>query len=147
MLRIINTFCCSHRLYIFVLLLYLGIFCLGVTLFLLILSTRFCEFAFLYFWLESVFLLDYFSGFFLFVIFLVVMSYCTFRRISLLSFCIFFGSRLIPTLFLLWVECISRGPFRLIFIFCFIPCWLLSFYCLVSYLFVYLFIFTGFVVF
>ena len=50
---------------------------------------------------ESVFLLDYFSGLFLFVMFLVVMSYYTFRRISLLSFCIFFfGSRLIPTLFL-----------------------------------------------
>lgn len=79
--------------------------------------------------------------------FFVVMSYCTFRGISLLSFRIFFGSKLIPTLFLFSVEGISRAPFRLIFIFCFILCWRLSLYCLVSYLFIYLFIFTGFVVF
>lgn len=51
---------------------------------------------------ESVFRSGYFSGLFLFVvIFLVVMLYCTFRRVSLLSFYIFFESRLIPTLLLI----------------------------------------------
>jgi NADH-ubiquinone oxidoreductase chain 4 len=51
---------------------------------------------------ESGFRSGYFSGLFLFVvIFLVVMLYCTFRRISLLSFYVFFESRLIPTLFLI----------------------------------------------
>lgn len=51
---------------------------------------------------ESVFRSNYFSGLFLFVIiFLVVMLYCTFRRVSLLSFYIFFESRLIPTLLLI----------------------------------------------
>ena len=51
---------------------------------------------------ESIFRLGYFSGFFLFiVIVLIVMLYCTFRRIGLLSFYIFFESRLIPTLFLI----------------------------------------------
>lgn len=51
---------------------------------------------------ESVFRFFYFPGFFLFiVIFLVVMLYCTFGRVSLLSFYVFFESRLIPTLFLI----------------------------------------------
>jgi len=51
---------------------------------------------------ESVFRFYYFPGFFLFVIiFLVSMLYCTFSRVSLLSFYIFFESRLIPTLFLI----------------------------------------------
>lgn len=51
---------------------------------------------------ESVFRLGYFSGFFLFVVIaLTILLYCTFRRISLLSFYIFFESRLIPTLFLI----------------------------------------------
>jgi len=51
---------------------------------------------------ESVFRTNYFSGFFVFVVvFLMVMLYCTFRRISLLSFYVFFESRLIPTLFLI----------------------------------------------
>lgn len=51
---------------------------------------------------ESIFRLGYFSGFFVFVvIILTIMLYCTFRRISLLSFYIFFESRLIPTLFLI----------------------------------------------
>lgn len=51
---------------------------------------------------ESVFRLVYFPGFFLFVvIFLTIMLYCTFSRISLLSFYIFFESSLIPTLFLI----------------------------------------------
>ena len=46
--------------------------------------------------------LGYFSGIFLFVvIILTIMLYCTFRRIGLLSFYIFFESRLIPTLFLI----------------------------------------------
>lgn len=51
---------------------------------------------------ESVFRFFYFPGFFLFVvIILAVMLYCTFGRLSLLSFYIFFESRLIPTLFLI----------------------------------------------
>lgn len=51
---------------------------------------------------ESVFRSGYFSGFFVFVvIILTIILYCTFRRISLLSFYIFFESRLIPTLFLI----------------------------------------------
>lgn len=51
---------------------------------------------------ESVFRFSYFPGFFVFVIvFLTVMLYCTFSRISLLSFYFFFESRLIPTLFLI----------------------------------------------
>jgi NADH-ubiquinone oxidoreductase chain 4 len=51
---------------------------------------------------ESIFRLNYFSGFFLFVVIaLTVFLYCTFRSISLLSFYIFFESRLIPTLFLI----------------------------------------------
>jgi NADH-ubiquinone oxidoreductase chain 4 len=51
---------------------------------------------------ESIFRLNYFSGFFLFVVLiLTIILYCTFRRISLLSFYIFFERRLIPTLFLI----------------------------------------------
>jgi len=51
---------------------------------------------------ESVFRLGYFSGFFLFVVIvLTVTLYCTFRRVGLLSFYVFFESRLIPTLFLI----------------------------------------------
>jgi NADH-ubiquinone oxidoreductase chain 4 len=51
---------------------------------------------------ESIFRLSYFSGFFLFVVIvLTIMLYCTFRRIGLLSFYIFFESRLIRTLFLI----------------------------------------------
>ena len=51
---------------------------------------------------ESIFHFNYFSGFFIFVVIaLTIMLYCTFRRISLLSFYIFFESRLIPTLFLI----------------------------------------------
>jgi NADH-ubiquinone oxidoreductase chain 4 len=51
---------------------------------------------------EAVLRSYYFPGFFLFVIiFLVVMLYCTFGRTSLLSFYVFFESRLIPTLFLI----------------------------------------------
>jgi NADH:ubiquinone oxidoreductase subunit 4 (subunit M) len=51
---------------------------------------------------EFIFRLGYFSGFCLFiVIVLTIMLYCTFRRIGLLSFYIFFESRLIPTLFLI----------------------------------------------
>jgi NADH-ubiquinone oxidoreductase chain 4 len=51
---------------------------------------------------ESIFRLSYFSGFFIFVvIILTIILYCTFRRIGLLSFYIFFESSLIPTLFLI----------------------------------------------
>nr|YP_009351061.1 NADH dehydrogenase subunit 4 [Anhangatermes macarthuri]AQP28473.1 NADH dehydrogenase subunit 4 [Anhangatermes macarthuri] len=51
---------------------------------------------------ESVFRLNYFSGFFLFVVIvLTLLLYCTFSSISLLSFYIFFESSLIPTLFLI----------------------------------------------
>nr|YP_009351204.1 NADH dehydrogenase subunit 4 [Sphaerotermes sphaerothorax]AQP28834.1 NADH dehydrogenase subunit 4 [Sphaerotermes sphaerothorax]URH16562.1 NADH dehydrogenase subunit 4 [Sphaerotermes sphaerothorax] len=51
---------------------------------------------------ESVFRSFYFPGFFLFiVIILLVMLYCTFSSISLLSFYVFFESSLIPTLFLI----------------------------------------------
>ena len=57
----------------------------------------------LWFWLESLFFVFfYFPWFFLFVVIsLAVMLYCTFRRVSLLSFYVFFESRLIPTLFLI----------------------------------------------
>jgi NADH-ubiquinone oxidoreductase chain 4 len=49
---------------------------------------------------ESVFRSGYYPGFILFVvIFLIIMFYCTFRIVGLLSFHIFFGSRMIPTLF------------------------------------------------
>lgn len=51
---------------------------------------------------ESVFRSGYFPGFFLFIILsLTILLYCTFRRVRLLSFYIFFESRLIPTLFLI----------------------------------------------
>jgi NADH:ubiquinone oxidoreductase subunit 4 (subunit M) len=51
---------------------------------------------------ESVFCSGYFPRFSRFVIiFRAAILYRTFRRISLLSFYIFFESRLIPTLFLL----------------------------------------------
>jgi len=51
---------------------------------------------------ESIFRSDYFPGFFVFVvIFLTIMLYCTFRSVGLLSFYVFFESRLIPTLFLI----------------------------------------------
>jgi NADH-ubiquinone oxidoreductase chain 4 len=51
---------------------------------------------------ESIFRLSYFPGFFIFVvIILTIMLYCTFRRVGLLSFYIFFESSLIPTLFLI----------------------------------------------
>nr|YP_009350489.1 NADH dehydrogenase subunit 4 [Orientotermes emersoni]AQP27187.1 NADH dehydrogenase subunit 4 [Orientotermes emersoni] len=51
---------------------------------------------------ESTFRLSYFSGFFLFiVIMLLVMLYCTFSSIGLISFYVFFESSLIPTLFLI----------------------------------------------
>ena len=49
---------------------------------------------------ESVFRLGCFSGFFVFVVIaLTIILFCTFRRISLLSFYIFLESRLIPTYF------------------------------------------------
>ena len=48
----------------------------------------------------SVFQLGYLSGFFVFVVIaLTIILFCTFRRISLLSFYIFLESRLIPTYF------------------------------------------------
>ena len=51
---------------------------------------------------ESIVRFGYFSGFFIFVVLLTIMLYCTFRRLSLLSFYVyFFESRLIPTLFLI----------------------------------------------
>nr|WMY24009.1 NADH dehydrogenase subunit 4 [Psammotermes sp.] len=51
---------------------------------------------------EVVFRTGYFSGLFLFfVVFLVIMLYCTFSSVSLLSFYVFFESSLIPTLFLI----------------------------------------------
>jgi NADH-ubiquinone oxidoreductase chain 4 len=51
---------------------------------------------------ESVFRYGYFSGFFVFVVVvLTIMLYCTFSRVGLLSFYVFFESRLIPTLFLI----------------------------------------------
>ena len=52
---------------------------------------------------ESIFRFGYLSGFLIFVVVvLTIMIYCTFRRISLLSFLYtFFESRLIPTLFLI----------------------------------------------
>nr|AQP30313.1 NADH dehydrogenase subunit 4 [Astalotermes cf. obstructus RDCT140] len=51
---------------------------------------------------ESVFRSGYFSGFFTFVVlFLLIMLYCTFGSVSLLSFYVFFESSLIPTLFLI----------------------------------------------
>jgi NADH-ubiquinone oxidoreductase chain 4 len=51
---------------------------------------------------ESIFRLSYFSGFFLsVVIILTIMLYCTFRRTVLLSFYIFFESRLTSILFLI----------------------------------------------
>ena len=51
---------------------------------------------------ESIFRFNYFSGFFILVVTaLTIMLYCTFRRTSLLSFYIFFESRLSPTLFLI----------------------------------------------
>nr|AIY61914.1 NADH dehydrogenase subunit 4 [Aderitotermes sp. TB-2014] len=51
---------------------------------------------------ESVFRSGYFSGFFVFVIvFLMIMLYCTFSSVGLLSFYVFFESSLIPTLFLI----------------------------------------------
>jgi NADH:ubiquinone oxidoreductase subunit 4 (subunit M) len=51
---------------------------------------------------EFIFRLGYFSVFFLFIVIVfTIMLYCTFRRIGLLSFYIFFESGLIPTLFLI----------------------------------------------
>nr|QXT44214.1 NADH dehydrogenase subunit 4 [Astalotermes sp. A JRA-2021a] len=51
---------------------------------------------------ESIFRSNYFSGFFVFVvIFLMIMLYCTFSSVGLLSFYVFFESSLIPTLFLI----------------------------------------------
>jgi hypothetical protein len=71
-----------------------------------------------------------------FFFFLLVTSDCIFRRICFLSFYIFFGSRLIPTLFLFWVRGICRDVFRLVFVCCLILCWRLFLYCLLSYLFI-----------
>jgi NADH-ubiquinone oxidoreductase chain 4 len=51
---------------------------------------------------ESIFRSGYFSGFFLLVVIaLALMLYCTFRRIGLLSFYVFFEGSLIPTFFLI----------------------------------------------
>nr|QXI86599.1 NADH dehydrogenase subunit 4 [Astalotermes sp. D JRA-2021a] len=51
---------------------------------------------------ESVFRSGYFSGFFSFVVvFLLIMLYCTFSSVGLLSFYVFFESSLVPTLFLI----------------------------------------------
>lgn len=51
---------------------------------------------------ESILRSGYFPGFFVFVVvFLTIILYCTFRRVGLLSFYVFFESRLIPTLFLI----------------------------------------------
>ena len=75
---------------------------------------------------ESTFRFGYFSGFFIFVLIVVtIILYCTFRRISLFSFFIFFDSRLIPTLFLILGWGINLSVFRLGFICCFILYWLL----------------------
>jgi NADH-ubiquinone oxidoreductase chain 4 len=64
---------------------------------------------------ESVFRSGYFPGFFVFVIFvlvifvLLVTLFCTFRRVSLLSFYVLFETRLITTMFLVlgW-GCLSE---------------------------------------
>jgi len=50
-----------------------------------------CGFVFLWFWPERVFSIwNIFLGFFFFVVIgPTILSYCTFRRIGLLSFCIF----------------------------------------------------------
>ena len=70
---------------------------------------------------ESIFHFGYFSGCFIFIVIaLTIMLYCTFRRISLLSFYIFFKSRLIPTLFLIlgWgyqPECVQAGIYLLFY--------------------------------
>jgi NADH-ubiquinone oxidoreductase chain 4 len=51
---------------------------------------------------ESIFRSNYFFGFFVFVVvFLMIILYCTFSRVGLLSFYVFFERRLIPTLFLI----------------------------------------------
>nr|AVN67345.1 NADH dehydrogenase subunit 4 [Byrsotria fumigata] len=51
---------------------------------------------------ESILRMNYFSGFFLFmVILLLIMLFCTFSSLSLFSFYLFFESSLIPTLFLI----------------------------------------------
>ena len=55
---------------------------------------------------------------------LAIMLYCTFRRVGLLPFYIFFESRLIPTLFLILGWDINLSGFRLGSIYCFIRCWL-----------------------
>jgi hypothetical protein len=57
---------------------------------------------------ESIFRSCYFSGFFVFVVvFLMIILYCTFSRVGLLSFYVFFERRLIPTLFLILGKCTS----------------------------------------
>lgn len=51
---------------------------------------------------ESVFRSSYFSDFFLFMIlFLIIMLFCSFGRVDLFSFYLFFEGRLVPTLFLI----------------------------------------------
>jgi NADH:ubiquinone oxidoreductase subunit 4 (subunit M) len=51
---------------------------------------------------ESIFRSVYYPGFFLFfVVLLAVMLFCTFSRINLFSFYLFFESRLIPTVFII----------------------------------------------
>nr|AJD76921.1 NADH dehydrogenase subunit 4 [Spathosternum prasiniferum sinense] len=51
---------------------------------------------------SSVYISNYYSGFFIFmVLFLMIMLYCSFSSLSLLSFYIFFESSLVPTLFLI----------------------------------------------
>lgn len=51
---------------------------------------------------ESIFRYNYYNNLFLFiVILLLIMLYCTFRRLSIFSFYLFFEGRLIPTLFLI----------------------------------------------
>lgn len=50
----------------------------------------------------SVYLSSYHSNFFIFIVlFLIIMLYCSFARLSLLSFYIFFEARLVPTLLLI----------------------------------------------
>jgi NADH-ubiquinone oxidoreductase chain 4 len=51
---------------------------------------------------ESIFRSVYYPNlFFIFIVLLIIMLFCTFSRMNLFPFYLFFGSRLIPTVFLI----------------------------------------------
>jgi len=74
---------------------------------------------------ESIFRSGFCCFFFSFLLLLFLLLCCNFRRVSLFSFYVFFSVDLLLLSFWFWAEDINLSGFRLVFICCFILCWLL----------------------